>query len=149
MMFRAASRGRVTYPAPSAPCENPGLKPRRVSQLPRCNESPGNADPSHSQALNSRRGCSGCSSHHKAQLDPTLGRGTSPVCIHGALHGLLVSGRWVSLGREFGLFWCFGTQNVQVTSFSCVSQRTYWLNGAAGSLNLLSLVSLCHNFCVV
>lgn len=146
-MSRATLGSRVIDPAPPAPCENPGLKPRRVSQFPQGNGSPCNAYPSHSPALSSRRGWPGCSSHPKAQLGCTLGWGTCPVCAHG----LLISSRWVSLGRELGWFCCFGNENMQATSFSCVSQRTClgWLNGAAVSINFLSFVSLCHNLNVV
>lgn len=107
-------------PAPSAPCENPGLEPRRVPQLPQCNESPGNTYPSHFQALNSRRGWPGCSSHRKAQLDHTLGWGTCPISVpagtpwlaHQQALGVSRLGVWVVL--------LFLNQNRQVTSFSCM-----------------------------
>lgn len=48
---------------------------------------------------------------------------------------------------SFELFCCFGNQNMQVASFSCVSQRTClgWLYGAAISINFLSFGSLCRN----
>lgn len=139
-MFRAA------YPAP---CENPGLKPRRMSQVPLCNESPCNTYPSYSQVSNGRR-WPGFSSHRKEQLDHTLGWKTCPVYMQ-ALHGLLISRHWESEGRGFWLFCCFGNQNMQVTSFSCMSQRTCldWLYGTAISINFLSFVSLCRNLLVV
>lgn len=75
----------------------------------------------------------------------------APSVYMQALHGLLISRHWESEGREFGLFCCFGNQSMQVTSFSCVSQRTClgWLYGAAISINFLSFVSLCRNLHVV
>lgn len=145
MMFRAA------YSAPSAQCGNPGLKPRGTSQVPLCNERPCDTYPSSSQVLHGGRRWPGSCSHHKEQLDHTLGWKTCPSVYMPAHHGLLISRHWESEGRELGLFSCFGNQNMQVTSFSSVSQRTClgWLYGAAISINFLSFVSLCCNLHLV
>lgn len=148
MMFRAASGDRIIHPAP---CENPGL-------------TPGESHSFHSvmriQAMLTHPTPKPWTVGEGAQAVHPTARHSWTTCLDGepalsvytrAFHGLLISRCWVSLGREFWLFCCFGNQNMQVTSFSCVSQRTClrWLNGVAVSINFLSFVGLCHNLHVV
>lgn len=167
-MFRAALGGRVIYPAPSALCENPGLKPRRVSQVPLCNENPCDTYPSYSQILNSRR-WPGCSSHRKEQTDHTLGWKLCPVCVHAGTPrfahqqalGVWGQGIWAVLlfweskyasdllqlrvtEDMFGLaLWC---SNIYKFSFFCqfVSQPSCCLN--VQERPLVSTTAICKHF---